>query len=161
MSKENHIEVEELQAKLTQAESQAEENLNGWKRALADYSNFKKEQEKRQKEIIEFANASAVAEFLPIYSHYKLALKQIPAEAENQDWVKGVEQIQKQFQEVLKNYDIEEIKTVGEKFNPELHEAVAHEEKEGFESDVIFEETQAGYTLGGKVINPAKVKVAK
>jgi molecular chaperone GrpE len=67
----------------------------------------------------------------------------------------------KPIEDFLKQLGIEEIKTVGEKFNPEFHEAASHEEKEGFETDTIFEEVKAGYTLHGKVIYPAKVKVAK
>ena len=61
----------------------------------------------------------------------------------------------------MKNLGIEEIKTAGEKFNPEFHEAIAHEEKEGYKTDIIFAEVKPGYTLHGKVISPAKVKVAK
>ena len=61
----------------------------------------------------------------------------------------------------IKNLGIEEIKTVGEKFNPEYHEAVSHEEKKDFAPETVFEEVQAGYFLYGKVIKPAKVKVTK
>ena len=69
--------------------------------------------------------------------------------------------IKKQFEDFFKNLGIEEIKTVGEKFNPEFHEAVSHEDKDGFDSDIVFEEVKAGYTLQGKLLNPAQVKVAK
>ncbi|MFA4871642.1 MAG: nucleotide exchange factor GrpE [Patescibacteria group bacterium] len=154
-------ELTEAQTKLLEAKQEATENLAGWQRAQADYANFKKEIEKRQKDIIEFANAAFISELLPIYSHFKLALKHIPEDQQNLDWVIGLKHIQKQFQELLKKYDIKEIKTVGEKFDHNLHEAIVHKEKEGFEADLIFEEVQPGYMLGGKVIMPARVKVAK
>lgn len=152
---------ENLKKELEIISKKAEEYLNGWKRAKADYLNFKKDTEKRQVEIIQFANAALIAEVLPIFDHFKLACQHVPEAQKEVDWVKGFLHIKKQFQDFLKNLGIVEIKTVGEKFNPEFHEAVAHEKKEGFKTDVIFEEVKAGYTLHGKVINPAKVKVAK
>lgn len=152
---------ENLKKELEIISKKAEEYLNGWKRAKADYLNFKKDTEKRQVEIIQFANTALIAEVLPIFDHFKLALKHVPTDQKEVEWVKGFSHIKKQFQDFLKDLGIVEIKTVGEKFNPEFHEAVAHEKKEGFKTDVIFEEVKAGYTLHGKVIYPAKVKVAK
>lgn len=155
------MEEQNLQQELELAQKKAEEHLDGWRRAKADYLNLKKETESRQLELIQFANAALLAQFLPVYDHYKLACQHIPQEAKDQDWVVGFLHIKKQFDDFLKNLGIEEIKTVGEPFNPEFHEAVSHEKKEGFKTDVIFEEVKAGYTLHGKVISPARVKVAK
>src|SRR3989338_5514350 len=161
MKRDLKAQSEILEKELELAKKKAEEYLNGWKRAKADYLNFKKETEKRQREIIEFANAMLLAELIPIFDHFKLALRHIPEAEQKKDWVVGVSHIKKQFEDFLKNLGIEEIKAVGEKFNPEFHEAVAHETKEGFKTDIIFEEVKAGYTLQGKVLAPAKVKVAK
>ncbi len=154
-------ELEELKQQLELAQRKEQEHLDGWKRAKADYLNFKKDTEKRQVEIIQFANAALIAELLPIFDHFKLALQHVPKDQKDTDWVVGFFHIKKQFEDFLKQLGIKEIKTVGEKFNPEFHEAVSHEEKEGFETNVIFEEVKAGYTLHGKVIHPAKVKVTK
>ncbi|MEK7167836.1 MAG: nucleotide exchange factor GrpE [Patescibacteria group bacterium] len=153
--------MEDLQQKILELEKQAAENLSGWQRAQADYANLRKENEKRGMEIFEIANAAFMAEILPVYNHFKLALKHIPEEQKDQDWIKGILQIQKQFQDFLKKYDIKEIPTVGEKFNPNFHEAVTHEEKEGVEPETVFEEVMPGYTLSDKILNPAKVKVGK
>jgi len=139
----------------------AQEYLDGWKRARADYLNFKKESESRQKEVIQFANAALIAELIPVFDHFKLACCHVPKDKKDAEWVKGFFHIKKQFEDFLKNLGIEEIKTVGEIFNPEFHEAVSHEEKEEFETDIIFEEVKPGYTLQGKLLSPAKVKVAK
>jgi len=144
------------------AKQKMEEYLNGWKRAKADYINLKKETEKKQGEMIQFANAAMILEILPIYDNFKLAWQHIPQEhKKNDEWLKGIEQIKKQFAELLKNMGIEEIKTVGEKFDPEIHEAVAKEKKEDMESDTIFEEIKGGYKLYDKVLEPAKVKVVE
>lgn len=163
MSEQKKLEAQLTAVKneLDEAKVLAGENLAGWQRAQADYANFKKETEKRQKDIIEFANANFMSEVLPVYGHFKLALNHIPDEQRDLDWVKGIGLIKKQFEDFLQKYGIEEIKTVGEKFDHNLHEAVTHEAKDGFESDVIFEEAQPGYMASGQVLLPAKVKVAK
>ena len=154
-------EMEKLQLKLLETEKQAQENLAGWQRAQADYANFKRETDQRQKDLFEFANAAFMTEFLPIYSHFKLALEHMPEGQRKIDWVIGIRHIKKQFQDWLKKYKIEEIKTIGELFNHNWHEAVTHEEQAGYKSETIFAEVQPGYTLNGKVLMPAKVKVAK
>ncbi len=153
--------IDALQEELEELKKQNQEYLSGWQRARADYSNFQKELEKRQKEMIEFANAATISEILPVYGNLKLALKHIPEDQRENEYIKGLEQIKKQFVEFLKKFNIEEIGTVGEKFDPNFHEAVTYEEKEGFEEGIIFEEISSGYMLNGNVIEPAKVKVAK
>ncbi|MFA5021528.1 MAG: nucleotide exchange factor GrpE [Patescibacteria group bacterium] len=160
-SQNNEINIEELKAELILAQKKAEEHLDGWRRAKADYLNLKKESESRQGELIQFANAALIAQLLPIFDHFKLACQHVPKDDAKKDWVVGFFHIKKQFEDFLKNLGIEEIKTVGEKFNPEFHEAVVHEKMQGFEADEIFEEVKSGYLLYGKVVNPAKVKVAK
>ncbi|MFA6594214.1 MAG: nucleotide exchange factor GrpE [Candidatus Buchananbacteria bacterium] len=153
--------LEQLQEELIKEKEKAAELLAGWQRAKADYLNLKKDEEKKAKETFEWANAAFMSEILPVYSHFKLALQHIPEDQKKLPWVEGVIFIQKTFQDFLKKYQIKEIKTVGEKFDPNLHEALTHEEKDGYEADVIFEEVAPGYLLDGKVLLPAKVKVAK
>ena len=132
--------------------------MNGWRRAKADYSNLKKETEEKQKNFLEMANAALLMEVLPIYDNIKKALNSLPAD-QNNAWTEGVRQIKKQLEAFLKDYGIEEIKTVGEKFNPEFHEAI--EAVEGKDSGIIVEEIQKGYKLHGKVIRASKVKIYK
>jgi len=154
MKKDKKVEKQDWQEK-------AQEYLAGWQRAQADYENLKKEHEQKGKELFEIANAAFMSEVLPVYSHFKLAVDHIPEDQKKADWVIGIIHIKKQFQKFFKKYKIEEIKTVGEEFNHDLHEAVSHEEKKGFETDMIFDEIQPGYTVDGKVLSHAKVKVAK
>ena len=153
--------IEELQEELIKEREHSAELLAGWQRAKADYSNQKKEEDKRAMEIVEWANTAVMSEVLPVYNHFKLALKHVPEEQKKEGWVQGVILIQKQFADFLDKYGIKEIKTVGEKFDPNLHEALTHEEIEGFETDQVFDEINPGYTLNNKVLMPAKVKVAK
>lgn len=164
----NDLSLEKLQEKIKQLKEEinkekqhAAELLAGWQRAQADYANLKKEGEKLAEETVAWANASFMAEVLPVYNHFKLAISHIPEEHKQEPWVQGIIMIGKQFSDFIAKYGISEIKTVGEKFDPNFHEALTHEEKEGYESDIIFEEVQPGYLLDNKVLIPAKVRVAK
>ncbi|MDZ7798111.1 MAG: nucleotide exchange factor GrpE [Patescibacteria group bacterium] len=153
--------LEEDQESKTDWEKKAAEYLNGWKRARADYLNLKKEKDKEREEIMKFSNAALIIQLLPIYDHLKIAFDHVPKDLKNNEWVKGIEGIKKQTQDFIESIGIKEIKTVGEKFDPEKHEAVAHEKNKDFKTDIIFEETKPGYKLHDKVLYPAKVKVAK
>lgn len=142
-------------------QERAEEYLNGWKRAKADYINLKKETDKKLTESVQYANAALIIQMLPVNDHFKLAMDHIPDEEKEKDWVKGIIHIRKEFQDLLQQFGIEEIPTVGENFNPELHEAVTKEKAEGVESDKIIKEVQPGYKLFNKVLQHAKVVVAE
>jgi molecular chaperone GrpE len=162
MSDEKNVEDNKLKEELELAKKKMDEYLNGWKRAKADYINQKKEFAKREKEMIQFANASLILEMMPVYDNFKLAWKHIPAEhRKNDEWLKGIEHIKNQFAGLLKNLGIEEIKTIGEKFDPELHEAVSKEKVAGTEAGIIIDEIKSGYKLYDKVLEHAKVKVAE
>lgn len=153
--------IEDLQEELIKEREHAAELLAGWQRAKADYSNQKKEETKRAKEVAEWTNAAVMSEVLPIYNHFKLALKHIPDDQKSIGWVQGVILIQKQFTDFLDKYGIKEIATIGESFDPNLHEALVHESVTDYQADQIFEEVSPGYLLNDKVLMPAKVKVAK
>lgn len=151
-------ELSTLKTELDNCKKQAEEYLNGWKRAKADYINLKKENETTSAELAQFVAGGMLMKFLPIYDGLK---KACAMENSGDKWVEGILNIKKQFEEVFKKFGVEEIKTVGEKFNPEFHEAVSRQKKDGVESDVIIEEVSGGYKMNGKTIIPAKVVVSE
>ena len=157
----------ELKEKITKLEKRAEENLDGWKRAKADYINFKKESETKQTELIQFVTANIVGGLLPVLDSFKQAVKHIPEKQEKENWVVGIIQTKKQIDNFLRDLGLEEIKTVGEKFDPKFHEAVdkkkASQTGQGenkIEEGIILEEVSGGYKMGDKVLIPAKVIVA-
>ncbi len=154
LQKPEPTEVEKLQ-------QLAEEYLNGWKRAKADYLNLKKETEQKLEQSMQFAHAGIVIELLPIADHFKLALAHMPEDEKKKDWVKGVQHIHKEFKDLLMKFGIEEVKSVGEKFDPELHEAISREKVEGKESGTILKELAPGYKLFDRVLQHAKVHVAE
>jgi len=129
-------------------EAKAEEYLNNWKRERADFINYKKDEAKRVEEFVKYANEDLILEVIELVDDLEIAAKEVPGV--------GLEHVIKKFNELFKKYDVQRIKTLGEKFNPELHEAIEIE-KDGAK----LQELRAGYTMRDKLIRPARVKIIK
>lgn len=142
-------------------QAQSDEYMNNWKRSQADYENLKKQTEKRIKDIIEFGNAEMILEFLPLYNYYSVALSHIPEENKKESWFEGLSHIDTLWQGFFEKFGIKKINTVGEIFDHNIHEAVDFENDKDKKDHEVLSELQAGYELGGKVIQPAKVIVNK
>jgi len=151
---------EEENKDLLECEQKRDEYLEMSKRLKADFVNLKSDTEKQMTRTREFANEMIILQMLPVLDSLELALKHTPEDLKENDWVKGILSIRGQLDSVFKSYGVEEIRSVGEKFDPKLHEAVAQEDSEK-EEDVVLEEMQKGYKLKDKIIRPAKVKVSK
>ena len=160
--------TEEIPAEDTTAEEtpQAEENefQQKWQdvnekymRTLAEYDNYRKRTIKEKESIYPEAKATVVEKFLPVMDNFQRALDS----AEKKDaFYEGVAMVKKQMDEVLTSLGVEEIKAVGEQFNPELHNAVMHVDDEEAGENIIVEEFQKGYKIGDRVIRHSMVKVA-
>lgn len=130
-------------------------------RAHAEFENVRKRLEKEKNDFVKYANEALVFEFLPIIDNLEIAEKHIN-EAKDFDAVReGVDMIQMQIQEFLKDIGLERIKTVGEKFDPHLHEPVETEESKDREDGLIVAELKPGYRFNGKLLRPASVKIIK
>lgn len=147
--------IKKLKGRLIKCNEEKQEYLAGWQRAQADFINYRKRQEEQMGEWIKMAEAGLVVDLLPVLDTLDAAIKNHGGRGNRE----GVEAIKKQFEEILKSHGLEEIKAIGEKFNPEFHEAV--ERVESGEEEVVIEEAQKGYLLNGKVIRTSKVKVTK
>ncbi len=161
---------------LSKCQKERDEYLDGWKRAKAELINYKKDEAKRFETVIKLANEDLVKELLLVLDSFELAIialgqsqtdaEKSPRESassqrESASWQKGMYLIRSQLKDILKSYGLEEIATsVGEKFNPNICEAVAEIESDQPVGTVI-EEVEKGYLLNGRVIRPARVKVAK
>ncbi len=161
MEPQKELTSEELRKELEKCQKKAEEYLAGWQRARADFLNYKKEEMERVSGILEYALQEFILKTLPILDNFEIAEKKLPENLKNDQQIKGLLQIKTQLQDFLKNQGIEEIKSVGEKFDPDFQEAVETIEKEGVESGTVLEEVQKGYTIQGRVLRPTKVKVVK
>jgi len=125
----------------------AEEYLNSWKRERADFLNYKKDESRRMEEFVKYANEDLVLEIIEMVDDLEIVAKEAPSV--------GLEHVVKKFSELFKKYGVERIILEGQ-FNPALHEAVEIE-KDGAK----MVEVRAGYTMHGKVIRPARVKLIK
>ncbi len=152
--------TQKLKEELAEYKQKAEDYLASWKRTAADFENYKKRRERENTELLAFAQEITVVKMLPTLESLEQALRQAPSDERFQNWSEGVIKIVQQLEQVLLHMGVEKIKSVGEKFDPELHEAVETVESEK-ESGTILEEVQTGYKLNDKVIRPAKVKVAR
>jgi len=142
--------LSKFKKKLRQCQKEKEEHLIQAQRARADLVNFRRRQEQSLEELRKYGQENFIRELLPALDSLKIGAK------ENQ----GVKQIKEQLEAIFKKYGLKEIKAVGEKFNPELHEAVEQVESKE-DAGVIVEEVQKGYLLGEKILRVSKVKVAR
>jgi len=138
-------------------EIQAAENLAGWQKALADYQNLQKEMDRRLSDMNEFVSANFLLELLPIFDNYQTAIAHIPDKEKKEAWAIGLEHILKMWESFLADHGLSKIKTLGEQFDPNLHEAVGQIKDKEQEDQIIVEEKLAGYKTQSRVIRPAKV----
>jgi len=129
-------------------------------RLAAEFDNYKKRTAKEKEKLYDISIAETVASFLPVLDNIELALK--ATESGNEKSIRdGVDMIYRQFQEALTSLGVKYIETIGEKFDPQLHEAVMHIEDEEYGSNEIIEEFRKGYIYkNGIVIRHSVVKVA-
>jgi len=135
--------------------------LDGWKRAKADFLNYKKEQRERIEILAAYANEELLQDVLSVLDNLERAEENIPEKKKNDQTIKGFMQITEQLREFLKSQGVEELKVEGKEFNPEFHEAVEEVEVKGKKSGLVAEVLEKGYTMNGKLLRPAKVKVIK
>jgi len=129
-------------------------------RQQAEFDNFRKRTQKEKEADRKYKAQDIASDLLPIVDNFHRAL-QTEVDASAKNFAEGVEMVYRQLQEALKNHGIEEIETVGQEFDPNLHHAVLQEEDPDKASNLVVEELQKGYRLKDRVIRPAMVKVNK
>ena len=127
-------------------------------RERADVSNVRRQHEAQLGNLKNHVKASVIEDLLPVIDNFERALKHVPADLADNDYVKGVQGVVAQFEKTLADMGVERIKTVGEVFDPQVHEAISMEEGDGT-VEVVCEELQPGYRLGDNLIRHAMVKV--
>jgi len=125
----------------------------------ADLDNYKKRTAREREDFVKFANESLIVELLDVYENLERALA--TARKTDDAMAKGLEMIYAGMKAVLEKHGLKPIRTIGEKFDPYLHEALMQEIDDDKEDGTVLEEIQRGYTLNMKVIRYAKVKVSK
>lgn len=143
---------------IDQLQQQIAELTEALQRERADSENIRRRHEEQIASLKTTVKAGVVRDLLPVIDNFDRALKHIPKELEENDYVKGVQGIVKQFETTLSGIGVEKIATVGEVFDPLLHEAVSMEDGEGA-VELVCEELQSGYRLGDSIIRHAMVRV--
>ena len=130
-------------------------------RAHAEFENIRKRLEKEKADFVKYANEGLIIQFLPIIDNLEISEKHIAEAKDFKSVREGVDMIQVQIQKFLKDIGLERIKTVGEKFDPHVHDAIETEESKDKDDGIIVAELQPGYRLNGRLLRPASVKIVK
>lgn len=143
---------------LENLQAQIQELTRALQLERADAVNLRRRHEEEISSLRTQQKASVVRELLPVIDNFERALKHVPKNLENNEYIAGVRGVVKQFEKTLTGMGVERIKTVGASFDPHLHEAVSMEEGEGHH-EMVSEELQPGYRLGDDIIRHAIVRV--
>lgn len=158
-------EVEEtptLEQQLELAQQEAAKNLDGWQRAAAELANFKRRQEEQMKLQRDMIKAEVLQGVISALDDMDLAFQNVPQELNSQlvGWVEGFRLVQRKLDRILEDQRVTPINTEGQ-FDPNVHEAISHEDSPDHQEGQIIAEMRKGYQIGNRVIRPALVRVAK
>lgn len=150
---------------IREAKEEAQTNLAGWQRTAADFENYKKREEAKQKDIMEFAKEVTVVKMLPTLDTLEQGLKHLPDQSSSDfaakftQWKSGIEGTLQKLDKVLEEMGVKKIEAVGKQFDPNFHEAVRM--VPGGQDNIVIEELQTGFEINGKVIRPSQVAISK
>lgn len=157
-SKEETLSSSEYEKLLKEKDDELNSLQDRYQRLLAEYDNFKKRTAKEKEAIYVDSVKDTVSELLPVIDNLIRAIDSF--KDKESDEKKGVEMVLKQTEDIFKKLGVEEIKAVGEEFNPEFHNAVMHIDDDTVSDNTIVEQFQKGYIYKDKVIRYSMVKVA-
>jgi molecular chaperone GrpE len=139
---------------LMNEKQKTDQYLDSWKRCQADFENFKKDQEKAREEFAKFSKMDVISQILPVLDNFEASLSHVPEKEKNSAWVAGITHIKRQIEDMLRNNGVEEIAVkIGDKFDPEVHEAVAGK------GEKVKKVMQKGYRINRKILRAVRVEV--
>lgn len=154
-------EMARLSSELETTRAKMDEYLQGWQRALADFSNYKRRVERDQAQANQAAAGSIIKRYLDIVDDLDRALKNRPQTGDGAQWANGIDLIYRKLLTILDAEGVKIIEAEGKEFDPGLHEAISMEESSEHASGQVIGVLQQGYTLGDRVLRPARVRVAR
>lgn len=159
-------ELRRVESELQKLTDERADFLDKLARRQAEFENYRKRQERERGETYNRVVGEVVGRLLPVLDNLQRALAAEDSvrkseSAEFRHFLQGVELISKQLSGVFQDMGVEPVATVGQPFDPHVHEAIAAEESDEFASDMVIAEVVRGYRLGDKLLRPAMVKVAK
>jgi molecular chaperone GrpE len=154
-------EISELQQALEEALAKSKEYFEGWQRERADFSNYKRRIERDQLTLSQSITGEIIKKYLAVLDDMDRAVKMRPAEGDLTVWASGIELIYRKLQNIIDQEGIKRIPAETEEFNPTRHEAITFEDSPDHASGAIIGVVQEGYTLGDRILRPARVRVAR
>ena len=151
--------IEALERELAEASAKAEEHLYKWQRSAADFANYKRRTDEERALATQFSTALLIGKLLAVLDDFDRALESVPADAAD-PWIEGVRLVERKLRGVLESEGVTPIEAVGQSFDPNLHEAVAHEVTAEHADNHVIGEVQRGYRLHDRVLRPSLVRVA-
>jgi molecular chaperone GrpE len=156
-----NAELQSVKEELRKARESAESSLNKLKYLMADFDNYRKQMEKQAATKTESAKAELLLKFLNIRDDYLRALSVARQDKSEPVVIEGLEGILKNIDSLLTSEGVREIETVGTPFDPNVHDAIAHSERDDVEENIVTSEIRRGYMLNSKVLRPSLVEIAK
>jgi molecular chaperone GrpE len=156
------VDIDALKKDLDASKAKAAEYLDGWQRSRAEFANYKKRQELDLANLRTISASTLIAKLLPVLDDFDRATKTLPPTLQDLTWIAGVMLISRKLQLILEGEGVKPIEVKpNDVFDPNIHEAVSHDEAEGIESGHVIEELQKGYKLNDRVVRPSLVRVAR
>ncbi len=149
-----------LEGKVAELEAAHAEARDRHLRLAADFDNYKKRMRQEQLETMQHASADLIGRLLPVLDDLRNVLEHKPGGID-ESWVKGLELSVRKLEEALGAHGLQPIDSIGERFDPKVHEAVGHEESTEHPEDTVVSELRRGYRVRDRVVRPALVKVAR
>ncbi len=150
-----------LEQQLAAAKALADEYLDGWQRARAEFANARKRMQRESAESYRNATVDVVARLLPMIDDLDRAMISVPPAVAATSWFEGLQLVHRKLTGMLDSVEIEVIPALGQPFDPRLHNAIMREASTEFESGTVIRELQTGYRMGERVIRPTVVVVAE
>lgn len=154
-------ELEKLRNEIGQLQNQIDELYGKLQRVSADYANFQKRCVKQTADTLLYEKEKIIKEMLPALDNFEHTLQNVHSADNTEAFVKGIRIIYEQLLDILKSHNVEQIKALGEKFDPAVHQAMMQRADQDKADSIVLEEFQKGYKLNGRVIRPSKVVVNK
>jgi molecular chaperone GrpE len=151
--------AEELEHELEQAKARAEQNLYNWQRTAADLANYRRRTDEERAAQAQFNTAVLIGRLLSVLDDFDRALENAPEDVP-EPWLEGIRLVERKLRGVLESEGVSAIEAVGQPFDPNVHEAVVHEDTADHPDNQVIGELQRGYRLHDRVIRPSLVRVA-
>lgn len=153
--------VEELEGKLQETETQAQEYYDRFLRVSADFENYKKRAQREIEEFRKYANESLIKDLLNVIDNLERAIDHSGEERNEDQIAAGLDLTVKELHKILNKFHVKTILSLGKPFDPNFHQAMLHKEDDDHPENTVIEEMQKGYLMHDRLLRPAMVVVSK